>query len=130
LQLLALNCSLINITNGFGQKKGKAMKNQSQKITNHKLLPEDLDRWRNESPAAGQLSKTKEKTKRKTKSLVTMEGEKAKTIPAKRNSGAKHGPDIKVQGWSAKELAEQSAYDDESIVKGQMKTGERVQVRQ
>lgn len=106
------------------------MKNQSQKTTSHKLLLEDVDRWRNESPAAGQLRKTKEKIKRKTKPLVSREGEKAKTIPAKRNSGAKHGPDIKAQGWSAKELAEQSAYDDETLVKGQMKTGERRQVRQ
>lgn len=106
------------------------MKNQSQKTASHKLLLEDLDRWRNESPAAGQLRKTKEKIKRKTKFLVTMEGEKAKTIPAKRNPDAQHSPDIKAQGWSAKELAEQSAYDDESLVKGQMKTGKRVQARQ
>lgn len=106
------------------------MKNQSQKTNSHKLMREDLERWRNESPAAGQLSKEKKRPKRETKTPAIIEDEKAKTIPAKRNSGTNHSSDIKAQGWSAEELAEQSAYDDESLVKGQMKTGKRMQARQ
>jgi hypothetical protein len=105
------------------------MKNQTQKIKSHKLMLEDLERWRNESPAAGQLSKVSGKAKQKPTPLISG-SEKKKAIPAKRNSGKTSSPDIKAQGWSAEELAEQSAYDDESQVKGQIKAGKKVTSRQ
>jgi hypothetical protein len=105
------------------------MKNQSQKTNSNKLMVEDLERWRNESPAAGQLSKVKGKAKQKTTPPIS-ESEKTKAIPAKPNSGTTYSPDIKAQGWSAEELAEQSAYDDESQVKGQIKAGKKVSSHQ
>jgi hypothetical protein len=37
-----------------------------------------------------------------------------------------HTPDVKVEGWSAEEIAEESAYQDGTEVKEEMEEGKRV----
>jgi hypothetical protein len=41
-------------------------------------------------------------------------------------SSMSHTPDVKVEGWSAEEIAEESAYQDGTEVKEEMKEGKRV----
>ena len=49
----------------------------------------------------------------------------ASDIQAKRNSPEQSSPDVKAQGWSAEKLAEQSVYEDETLMKAQMKAGKQ-----
>lgn len=40
---------------------------------------------------------------------------------------AQSTPDVKVEEWSAEEIAEQSPYEDGASVKGQIKQGRKIQ---
>lgn len=114
------------------------MSNQLLKTDSQKLMNEDLERWRNESPAAGEVAKASRKAKLDTQRTVAAQKRaeqkvaesEAKDLTANRNSAQVSGPDVKAQGWSAEKLADESVYQDETVLKAQLKAGKKVQADQ
>ncbi|NOT63978.1 MAG: hypothetical protein HOP19_27505 [Acidobacteria bacterium] len=130
-------------------KKTQAQKKTQNKtpkkmMDSQKLMLEDLDRWRGESPAAGQVTQaTEEKlVAQKTEAVVkqtpaqpkqptganatAMRDQSSQNLQTERNSAHQETPDVTAQNWSAEALAEQNVYEDETTVKARMKTGKKV----
>ncbi len=93
------------------------------------LMIKDLERWRSESPAAGQVAEAKAQKNSDEDSTQTLEQDMAdpssRDLPQRRNSPDQTTPDVKEQNWSAEKLAQESVYQDETQLKAQMKTGKK-----
>ena len=95
-------------------------------------MKEDLERWRGESPAAGQVAEAKEQAQQTTEEKndqtikQEMADESSRSIPQRRNSPDQASPDVTTQNWSAEKLAQESVYVDETQMKAQIKSGEKV----
>jgi hypothetical protein len=104
----------------------------SNRKDSRELLKEDLERWRGESPAAGQVTEAKEQAQQATQEKndqtikQDMADESSRSIPERRDSLDQASPDVTTQNWSAKKLAEESVYVDETQMKAQIKSGEKV----
>jgi hypothetical protein len=116
--------------------KGKNMKKTNQTPPNRKdsreLMIEDLERWRGESPAAGQVAAAKQEAQQTSEKNgeQTMKQEMAsrssRDLPRHRNSPDQTTPDVTAQNWSAEKLAQESVYEDEAQMKAQIKLGKKV----
>lgn len=112
------------------------MKKNNQTLSNRKdsreLLVEDLERWRGESPAAGQVTEAKQQAQQTSEEnsdqtiKQEMADESSRDLPQHRNSPDQISPDITAQNWSAEKLAQESVYIDEAQMKAQIKSGKKV----
>ncbi len=95
------------------------------------LQLEELERWRGESPAAGQVTEAKQLAQKTSEEEISqtleaeMADESSRDLPARRNSTGQATPDVTAENWSAEKLAQESIYQDETQVKAQMKAGKK-----
>ncbi len=113
------------------------MKKTNQTLTNRKdsreLMVKDLERWRGESPAAGQVAEAKQQAQKSSESeedrsqtlQQDMADKSSRDLPQHRNSPDQITPDVTAQNWSAEKLAQESVYEDETQLKARMKTGKK-----
>ena len=117
-------------------KTEKNMKKTNQTPSNRKnsreLMKEGLERWRGESPAAGQVAEAKQQAQQTTEEKndqtikQKMADKSSRSIPQRRNSPGQTTPDVTAQNWSAEKLARESVYEDEAQMKARMKAGKKV----
>lgn len=95
-------------------------------------MKEDLERWRGESPAAGQVAEAKQQAQQTSeeKTAQTIKRDRAdessRNLPQRRNSPDQASPDVTAQNWSAEKLAQESVYEDEAQMKARIKSGKKV----
>jgi nucleotidyltransferase/DNA polymerase involved in DNA repair len=95
------------------------------------LQLEELERWRGESPAAGQVTEAKQLAQKTSEEEIShtleaeMADESSRDLPARRNSAGQTTPDVTAENWSAEKLAQESIYQDETQVRAQMKAGKK-----